>query len=680
MSHTFELRFVTLLLVFLAQIVSTLLSVANIVIGQLRGSFVTLPIFIIATNLSMGIGLLVLMILDSRRTSPISITSEILLCTMAGGIDFISAVAVLFFKSSDVICNTRSNNGSWNLCGAHFAIVALLWTTTFLLFSYAIALFYVAWRYSVLHPFAERSVWKQTVKGTPWAREPSAPGNGSGRRLRKRAPMDIDSLRRVVKDEASHPIPRHRGSTSTSSRPPAMYVRSLAPPPGLDSPVGFAERMGYFRRDAHGEYVPSSPNVSQEMLSAKRHRTKSEEIERGTVFTMQTPQFRHPSYPDLPNPFSPRPAMQGANPQPSPKLVAVNPSNRSRSSSNSSTRSSNRSNPGLAGIGTGPGLEKGNVRISVPMLLLSPQRQSLGPPSAASIRTPAGSGLLGVGNQQPFQPLTPTTPTSTQSALPPRQSFQAPQSVATPTSPHFRQAGARPGYTSTHQHSRSHPSLTATVSTVAALESAYGFNPTTPRHDQSKSLLTPSEVVRPQSSFLQVPPAAMSPSTRQRVSNAAYPLPLPPLSTYPIKSVALSAQETSRPTQAEPATAQTPAINLTPTADTLTDESPVRERPLSTVSSVSYYSTSSASHGPVPPREIFGPPGSALPAQSRTPVQQPNAVPSRRPSRSKDTPALARGLSHHGVNSQNRWGGTGNGPARRSLAAQFQQPRSEPAR
>ncbi|KAG8741508.1 hypothetical protein FRC12_015661, partial [Ceratobasidium sp. 428] len=349
-------------------------------------------------------------------------------------------------------------------------------------------------------------------------------------------------------------------------------------PPGLDSPVGFAERMGYFRRDAHGDYVPSTPNGSREMLSAKRYRTRSEEIERGTVFTMQTPQLRHPSYPDLPNPFSPKPAAQDANAQPSPKLLVVDSSNRSRSSSNSSTRSGDRSTPGIAGIGAGPGPEKSNLRVSIPMLLLPTPRQSLAPTGNIPVGTPVTGGLLGRGNQRPFQSSTPTTPISAQASLP-RHSFQASQFVTvTPTSPRFRQAGARPGYDSTHQHSRSHPSLTATVSTVTALEATYGFNPMTPRHDRPKSHFSSGGVVRPQSSYLQVPPAAMSPSTRQRASNAAYPLPLPPLSTYPIKSVALSAQQTTRLTQGQSAVAQTSAVNgaaiPVPTLSAPTDEPP----------------------------------------------------------------------------------------------------------
>ncbi|KAG9104308.1 hypothetical protein FRC06_003816 [Ceratobasidium sp. 370] len=461
-----------------------------------------------------------------------------------------------------------------------------------------------------------------------------------------------------------------------------MYSRPLARPPRLGSPIGFAERMGYFRRDAHGEYVPSTPNASREMLPAGRHRARSEEIG-GAVFTIQTPQPRRPSHPDLPNPFSPLPAAQDASAQPSPHFLAAAPSNRSRSSSNSSARSG-ESNPGFAGVGAGSGPQKSNLRISVPMLLLPPQRQDLVPLSARSARTPMSSGLPGMVNQRPFQVSTPTTPTGARSALPPRQSLQAPQSVVAPTSPQLRQAGARPGYNSTHQPSRSHPSLSATVSTVSALESAYGFNPMAPRPDQPKSQFAPGGVARPQSSFLQVPPAVMSPSTRQRLSNVAYPLPLPPLSTYPIKTVALSAPS-SHSNPMESATAQTPAIADTPASAPAPSPAPsersVRERPSSAVSSVSCYSTSSASHGPVPPREIFGPPGSALPlVENRTTTQRPNTAPSRRPSKSKNGSALSRGSSQHGMNSQDRWGGTGNGPARRSLAAQFRQPQAGPVR
>ncbi|KAG8745640.1 hypothetical protein FRC10_007337 [Ceratobasidium sp. 414] len=456
----------------------------------------------------------------------------------------------------------------------------------------------------------------------------------------------------------------------------ATYPRPLARPPRIDSPVGFAERMGYFRRDAYGGYIPSTPNASREMLPANPPRARSEEI-RGAVFTIQTPQPRRPSYPDLPNPFSPRRVAQDASAQPSPNSLAAASSSRSRSSSNSSARSG-ESNPGFAGVGAGSSPQKSNLRISVPMLLLPPQRQDLVPLSAMLARTPTGSGLLGMDSQQPLQVSTPTASGSARPALPPRQLLQAPQPVITPTSPHLRQAGARPGYNSTHQPSRSHPSLSATVSTMSALESAYGFNPMTPRHDRPKSQFVPNEVARPQSSFLQVPPPTMSPSTRQRLSNVAYPLPLPPLSTYPIKSIALSAQQPPHSNPTESATTRTSAVAdaPAPAPSPAPSERSVRERPLSVVSSASAYSTSSASHGPVPPREIFGPPGSALPAEDRTTTQQSNAAPSRRPSKSKNAPTLSRGLSQHGMNSQNRWGGTGNGPTRRSLAAQFRQPQA----
>lgn len=108
---------------------------------------------------------------------------------------------MLFFKMGDTICSPRPNSDIWNTCGASVATVALLWTSTFLrasflivfgrqvlirlsVFAYAIGLFYTARRHEKLHPFAEKSVWKQTVKDTPWARQAYSANSPPGRRLR----------------------------------------------------------------------------------------------------------------------------------------------------------------------------------------------------------------------------------------------------------------------------------------------------------------------------------------------------------------------------------------------------------------------------------------------------------------------------------------------------------------
>ncbi|QRV88823.1 hypothetical protein RhiJN_16841 [Ceratobasidium sp. AG-Ba] len=680
MFRGFELRFVTMLFVLLAQIALTLLSIANIVIGRLSGSFVMLPAFIIVTNASMSIALLIFMVRDWQRRSPFSIQSEVILCATAGGMDLISGVAIFFFNSSDAICGSNPSDSFWNLCSAHFAIVSLLWTSTFLLLAYAVALFCTAWRYSILHPLSRRSVWKQTVKGTHWSRETLSPANPPGSRLRKKYPLDIESLRRVVKDEESQIIPRQMGSFSVSS-PMATNPRLGIHPPAIDSPVGFAERMGYFRRDAHGEYIPSTPTRSRETLPANPHRTRSEEIERGTVFTMQTPQPRRPSYPDLPSPFPPRPLVRDAGAQSPPKLPMLASSNRSRSSSESSSRSGKRSDPSFAGVGAGSGTPKEVLRVAIPVTRGLSPGQNTGLPGAGSARTPIDSEL-GLKNQRLFRVSAPTTPTSALSTLPPRQSFQPSRPVITPVSPHIKQAGARPGYYSIQNQPRSHASLTVTVSSATGLESEHGLGPTIPHHNRPKSQNASSEFTMPQGPFLQVPPATMSPSTRQRISNVAYPLPLPPLSTYPIRSIADQAAQSSKAgvtsaqkSDLDAASAPIPTPIPAPIGDLK-----VKERPLSTVSSVSCYSTSSASHGPAPAREIFGPAVSAIPVESRMDTRQSVMAPKRRLSRPKTPPTLSRVPSQHGMNSQNPWGGTGNGTARRSLASQFHQPRAGPGR
>lgn len=108
---------------------------------------------------------------------------------------------MLFFKEGDAICGLRPSSAMWNTCGASLAVMALLWTSTFLrelfpltlrperliqplVFAYAIGLFYTARRHDKLHPLAEKSVWKQTVKGIPWARQTYSTASPPGRRLR----------------------------------------------------------------------------------------------------------------------------------------------------------------------------------------------------------------------------------------------------------------------------------------------------------------------------------------------------------------------------------------------------------------------------------------------------------------------------------------------------------------
>ncbi|KAF8603780.1 hypothetical protein BDV93DRAFT_522943 [Ceratobasidium sp. AG-I] len=679
MFHAFELRFVMIFLVMLGQATLSLLTIANIIVAQLSGSFIMLPIFVVATNAPMSLALLVFMVLDSQRKSPLNIQNEIILCATAGGADLISAVAMLFFKMGDAICSPRLSSDIWNTCGASVATVALLWTSTFLLFAYAIGLFYTARRHGRLHPSAEKSVWRQTVKKTAWTRQTYSADSPPGRRLRKKLPLDVESLRRVVKDKDSRPLSRDKGYPSTSSLSSTTPSRPVVRPPGIQPPpTGFAEHMGYFRRDAYGEYVASTPTRSREFLPPNPSRAPPEKLGGGAMFNMNTQQPpRRPSFPDLPNPFPPAPLTGNVGAMPSPKRLATPPTPRSRSSSNSSGGSGSGTDPGFAGIGAGSEPQKQNLNISIPRPLMSPHRASPGPPSARSGRTPMSGVLLGAAHHRPFHTSAPTTPISANPAGVPRMSFQNPRSISSPTLPQFREAGARPGYNSAHQHARSHPSLAATVSTVTAPEAAYGVNPLAPRpraHSASR------ESTQPRPAFLQIPQPAMSPSTRQRVSNAAYPLPLPSLSTYPIKSVAMSAGRSVQPVWAQQP-GSVPEGTSTPSESTRApvDSEPPRSRPLSTVSTVSMYSTSSASHGPPPPREPL--PAAVLSALSaeggiqHTVAHRPTSAPLRRLSKSRKDPAPTRVASQHGTITQNRWGGTGNGPARRSLAAQFQQPR-----
>lgn len=502
--------------------------------------------------------------------------------------------------------------------------------------------------------------------------------------ISKRLPLDVESLRRVVKDNDSQPLSREKDYPSTSSLPSTTPSRPVIRPPGLEpSPTGFAERMGYLRRDAHSEYVASTPTRSREFLPPNPSRASPEKPEAGVVFNMNVQQPpRRPSFPDLPNPFPPAPLMGNDGAMPSPKRLAAPPTPRSRSSSNSSGGSGTGIDPGFAGVGAGPEPQKPGLRISIPRPLMPPPGRSAGPPSARSGRTPTSGVLLGAGQRRPFHVSAPTTPTSAHSITLPRMPFQAPRFMSSPTTPQLREAGARPGYSSVHQHARSRPSLAATVSTVTALEAAYGFNPLASPHNRPRAHSVSGELAQPRPAFLQIPQPAMSPSTRQRVSNAAYPLPLPSLSTYPIKSVAMSAGRSLQPTRTQQFDS---ALEGTPTAKESTHASAAselpRSRPLSTVSTVSMYSTSSASHGPPPAREPL--PAAVLSALSaeggikHTVAHRPTSAPLRRLSKSKTKDsAPTRVVSQHGTAAQNRWGGTGNGPARRSLAAQFQQPRA----
>ncbi|KDN35068.1 hypothetical protein RSAG8_11906, partial [Rhizoctonia solani AG-8 WAC10335] len=256
------------------------------------------------------------MVLDYMKRSPLSVLNEAVLCAAVGLIDLISAVTIVFFSMGNAICQARSNFAFWNACGAHFAVIALLWTVTFLVTVYAVCLAYAAKRYSRLHPLDQSSVWKKKVKQVHWSRASYSPKNPPGRRLRKQGPLDIESLRRVVVDKDSRTLSRQIGYVSSSPLP-ATPSRPIGHPPGLDSPAGFAERMGYFRRDARGEYVPSTPTLRRGPPPGYVHPVPPEKVERGTIFRMQTPGItdtRPPSFPDLPNPFPPAHTSRGAVP------------------------------------------------------------------------------------------------------------------------------------------------------------------------------------------------------------------------------------------------------------------------------------------------------------------------------------------------------------------------------
>ncbi|CAE7170861.1 unnamed protein product [Rhizoctonia solani] len=670
MFHGFELRFIALMLVSLCQGVLSLLSIANVVIANLPGSSTTLPILIVATNAPMSLAIMVIMVLDYMKRSPLSVLNEAVLCAAAGLVDLISAVTILFFSMGNAICQTRSNLAFWNACGAHFAVITLLWTATFLLGSYAACLTYVAKRYSRLHPLDQNSVWKKKVKQVHWSRASYSPKNSPGRRLRKQGPLDIESLRRVVVDKDNRALSRQMGH-AFSSPLPATPSRSIGHPPALNSPAGFAERMGYFRRDAQGEYIPSTPTLRRGPPPGDVRPIPPQRVERGTIFRMQTPgvaDTRRPSFPDLPNPFPPAYSVQGTAPL---AQGPVDSAARSWSSSHSSANSTS-SGPGFAGLGAGPEPQKNTLRISAPVPLGSPQIRSDNSPSTGFVQPPRNSVYPG-SQQRPFHAPTPQVPSSAHSLTPPRRSLQPVKPLTLPASPRSGQhISAQQGIGYPRKYSLPQSSLATTVSNMPA------YRPTSllPLQTQSRtgSATTPTTLTRP--AFLQptlatLPPATMSPSTKQRVSNSAYPLPLPPLSTYPIKSVAASARP---PTQG----------GLKPDVSSI-DEPPqgiMKDRPLSVVSTVSYYSTSSASHGPQPVRELILSLTSPTRAENVVAdefLERSDSALSRRSSKSKKAPTVARSTSRHGPTSQTLWGGTGNGPARRSLASQFQQPQVRPA-
>ncbi|KAL5633285.1 hypothetical protein ACGC1H_003696 [Rhizoctonia solani] len=659
MFHGFELRFVSLMLVSVCQGVLSLLSVANILIANLPGSSTTLPILIVATNAPMSIAIMVIIVLDYMKRSPLNVLNEAVLCAAAGLVDLISAVTILFFSMGNAMCRTRSSLAFWNACGAHFAVIALLWTATFLLALYTICLTYAAKRYSRLHSLDKDSVWKKKVKQVRWSRTSYSPKNPPGRRLRKQSPLDIESLQRVVVDKDSRTLSRQMGHVLPSPLP-ATPSQPIGYPPGLDSPAGFAERMGYLRRDARGEYVPSTPTLPRGPPPGDVLPIPPQRVERGTIFRMQTPGIdtRRPSFPDLPNPFPPTPTFHGAMPptQGHADLMA-----RSLSSSYSSSGTS----PGFAGLGAGLEPQKGPLRISPPVPLGLSQVRGDNPPNNGSIQTPRNAYL---GSQQkPFHTTAPLVPGGARSLALPRRSLQLVKPLNLPTSPRSgQQIGIQNGAGYPRKYSIPQSSLATTAPSTPAYRPISLSSPQTPL--RTGSTATPTTLTRPaflQTTLATLPPASLSPSTKQRVSNFAYPLPLPPLSTYPIKSVAASARP---PTQ----------NNLKP--ELLSTEEPapgvMRDRPLSMVSTVSCYSTSSASHGPPPIREYIlslTSPTRAEDVVTDESLQRSDSALSRRSSKSKK-PSVVRSVVRHGSTSQTLWGGTGNGPTRRSLASQFQRP------
>ncbi|GAB1518319.1 hypothetical protein RhiTH_001378 [Rhizoctonia solani] len=622
----------------------------------------------------MSIVIAVIMVLDYLMRSPLNVSNEAILYGAAGLIDLISAVATLFFTMDNSICKVRPRFDFWNTCGAHFAVVILLWTSTFLLVSYAICLAFIAKRYSQLHPLDKESVWNKKVKQVSWSRTSYSPQNLPGRRLQKRGPLDIESLRRVVADKDSRTLSRQMGY-SYSSPLPATPSRPIGRPPGLDSPVGFAERMGYFRREAQGEYVPSTPTLRQEPSLGHPHRVPAQEVERGAVFRMQTPGvngIRRPSFPDLPNPF-PLPHASHGSTQPIP--ITVEPAPRSWTPSHSSANS-NGSSPGFAGLGAGSEPEKGILRISPPAPLGSPRSRGTSSPRTELIQGARNSVFIH-GQQRPSRVSAPFVPVNTPPLSLPRHSLQPIRPLNLPSSPRSNQPTDTqhlPSYP--RKYSLPHSPLATAVPKIPA-PAAYRSTslsssqiPSNAGHPYTSTTPVRPLIIKPTLTML--PPVALSPSTKQRVSNPAYPLPLPPLSTYPIKSVAGSVR---------PSTQELLKGDSSSFADgsVQRDMHGMKERPLSAVSTVSYYSTSSASHGPQPVREyllsLASPSGTQM-GDSATDesLQRSDSALSRRSSKSKKAPTVTRSSSRHGPAPQNLWGGTGNGPTRHSLASQFQRP------
>ncbi|KAH7335343.1 hypothetical protein B0J17DRAFT_71975 [Rhizoctonia solani] len=458
---------------------------------------------------------------------------------------------------------------------------------------------------------------------------------------------------------------------------PATPSRSISRPPGLDSPVGFAERMGYFRREGQGEYVPSTPTLRRGPPPTGLQHVSPEGVERGAIFHMQTPGIagtRRPSFPELPNPFPPKDTFHGTLP---PAQGPVDVVSRSWSSSYSATNSSG-SSPGFAGLGAGPEPQKDSLRASILVPLASPHNRGGNPPSRGPIQVPRDNAFLG-GQQRPLHIPAPLFPSGARLLASPRRSLQPVQLITLPASPRSgKPTGDEFGYP--RKYSLPQSSLATTVSTIAAPVVPYrpASLSSTQTRPRAGSGSTPTTLTRP--AFLQpavatLPPATLSPSTKQRVSNHAYPLPLPPLSTYPIKSVAASARPSNQGhlgselsySMEEPAQG---GVQVT------------KDRPLSTISTVSCYSTSSASHGPQPVREYLLSLGSPAQTEDTTAdksLQRSDSTISRRSSKSRKAPTVTRSTSRHGPASQTLWGGTGNGPARRSLALQFQRPQIQQA-
>jgi hypothetical protein len=494
---------------------------------------------------------------------------------------------------------------------------------------------------------------------------------------RKRGPLDIESLRRVIVDQDSQTLSRQIGYAS-SSLLPATPSRTIGRPPGLDSPVGFAERMGYLRREGQGEYVPSTPTLRRESPRGGLHRVPLEEVERGTIFRMQTATTNTPHLPSfstLPDSFPSHTFRSAAQPV----QVSTELEPRSWTASHSSANSSG-SSPGFAGLGAGPDPQKGALRISPSAPLGRPHDRGMNYPTTSPIQGARNSVFIR-DQQRPFRVSAPLAPVNAPLTLP-RRSLQSVRPLTLPASPRVGQSNEEqnlPSYP--RKYSLPQSSLATAMSTIPAPAAAYrpASLSSQIRHNAGSAYTstTPTRPLFIQPKLTTLSPVALSPSTKQRVTNSAYPLPLPPLSTYPIESVAASA----RPSTQE---------SLKPDPWGFTDQSGqgggqgMRDRPLSAISTVSCYSTSSASHGPPPVREyllsLTSPTGTHTEdAATDESLQRSDSGLSRRSSKSKKLPTVIRSSSRHGPASQNLWGGTGNGPMRHSLATQFQRPQAQRA-